>query len=406
MIHRLKRNERGITLVALIVTIIAVLIMSGIAVNLLLADNGIINKATSAKKDMIISQEKEAIMLETAAQKTRQISTKGQSNITLGVELIDRSLANGNRWKIVSELSSANIYGTGYRYIEEGTNIPGYGNLKNNYIVNWNNGEVIYLEKNNFASLGYGENLAVRDDLLLNIDPINMSNNESLGEGVTIYGMTVGDGYGWNGSELKLDGVDDYIEIFKDVEIDSGITLEFYGRNNDNNINMLCKTLKDPNDSNYAKRFRTKIVQTSNSNKLFQACFSGKECGSTWRLGDATKHWISRKLNNFDLSKESGEYITMVVDLFNDTVSLYLNGQYYDSTECDHTYLINGGLTDKTIPFTIGLETSGSTYAEHFSNMSIYACRLYTKVLTSDEVRANYEKTVAGHQLLIQEYNH
>ena len=44
-----KKNEKGITLVALVVTIVVLLILAGISINLVLGDNGIVKKAQDAK---------------------------------------------------------------------------------------------------------------------------------------------------------------------------------------------------------------------------------------------------------------------------------------------------------------------------------------------------------------------
>ena len=45
-----KRDMKGITLVALVVTIVVLLILAGVSINLVLGDNGIIKKAQEAKK--------------------------------------------------------------------------------------------------------------------------------------------------------------------------------------------------------------------------------------------------------------------------------------------------------------------------------------------------------------------
>ena len=54
----LKRNK-GITLIALVVTIIVLLILAGISINMLTADNGIIKKALEAKQETEAAQEEE-----------------------------------------------------------------------------------------------------------------------------------------------------------------------------------------------------------------------------------------------------------------------------------------------------------------------------------------------------------
>ena len=43
------RKDKGITLIALVVTIIVLLILAGISINMLMGQNGILSKATTAK---------------------------------------------------------------------------------------------------------------------------------------------------------------------------------------------------------------------------------------------------------------------------------------------------------------------------------------------------------------------
>ena len=57
-----KRNK-GITLVALVITIIVLLIMAGVSIALVVGDNGVITQSKNAKDNTIIEQEKEQIAL-------------------------------------------------------------------------------------------------------------------------------------------------------------------------------------------------------------------------------------------------------------------------------------------------------------------------------------------------------
>ena len=67
-------NNKGITLVALVVTIIVLIILAGISINLLLGENGLITKAQEAKKQQKIAEIKEKISLELAAAETDAIT--------------------------------------------------------------------------------------------------------------------------------------------------------------------------------------------------------------------------------------------------------------------------------------------------------------------------------------------
>lgn len=53
MINKIKRSylkQRGITLIALVVTIVVLLILAGVSINALFGNNGIISRAQDAKK--------------------------------------------------------------------------------------------------------------------------------------------------------------------------------------------------------------------------------------------------------------------------------------------------------------------------------------------------------------------
>ena len=60
-----RKQERGITLIALITTIIVLLILAGITIGAITGSNGIIGQAQSAKQETEISQEKEIIDIST-----------------------------------------------------------------------------------------------------------------------------------------------------------------------------------------------------------------------------------------------------------------------------------------------------------------------------------------------------
>ena len=53
----------GITLIALVITIIALLILAGVTIITLTGENGILRKATEAQVQTIIEQEKEEVKL-------------------------------------------------------------------------------------------------------------------------------------------------------------------------------------------------------------------------------------------------------------------------------------------------------------------------------------------------------
>ena len=57
------KEQRGITLVALVITIIILIILAGISINTLVGENGIITKAKEAKQNITLAGEAEALQL-------------------------------------------------------------------------------------------------------------------------------------------------------------------------------------------------------------------------------------------------------------------------------------------------------------------------------------------------------
>ena len=59
----MKRRENGITLIALVVTIVVLLILAGVSISMLIGENGIVTQATESRLQTQIGEEKEAINL-------------------------------------------------------------------------------------------------------------------------------------------------------------------------------------------------------------------------------------------------------------------------------------------------------------------------------------------------------
>lgn len=69
-LNKIKQTNKGITLIALVITIIVLLVLAGITIATLTGENGILTKATQAQKNTILSQEEEIIKLAVASTQT------------------------------------------------------------------------------------------------------------------------------------------------------------------------------------------------------------------------------------------------------------------------------------------------------------------------------------------------
>lgn len=118
-----KNKNKGITLIALVITIIVLLILAGVTIATLTGDNGLLQKATIAKQENEKAREDELIRLAVLAAKTKA-EAEGKGTITED--------------DLKDQLESA----LGKDFNEVDVNSTSYGwSYKNNYII-YKNGDV------------------------------------------------------------------------------------------------------------------------------------------------------------------------------------------------------------------------------------------------------------------------
>lgn len=105
------KNQKGITLIALVITIIVLLILAGVTIAMLTGENGILNKATTAVNNTTDAELKEAVRLAVA------------TNITNN----DGSFVVTDKTALKKEIETANANVTAeVTNIEEGENKGNY----------------------------------------------------------------------------------------------------------------------------------------------------------------------------------------------------------------------------------------------------------------------------------------
>ena len=390
--RKILKNEIGITLIALVITIIVLLILAGVSIATLTGENGILNQAETAKEETEIATEKEALQLTII-----NYNASNEAKYDIGEKLYSRTVANGDKWNIIMYNNIA--YGTGWNYIGRGIELENYGETTKEWLANYETGEVVRLEEGKYDKIKYGENLAVTDGLVLNIDPINMSDNTSWGDGVTLHGKTENDESGWQGSEFRFDGVDDYIEVYTDVSMENGFTFEFYA-NYDNTKSTMALLSKD--GGTYATMGMRSYISNGNG---FGLSMGSAASESSWAVSASTaNHWITKNIQQ-DFRNDEGGYLTITVDLNNNIIALYEKGEFLDQTTCSSTWLGQSKITDSTIPFIVGKYNAyeDDRAISDYSKMNLYACRLYNRILTAEEISENTDKTIYYHNLLVQE---
>lgn len=107
------KKQRGITLIALIITIIVLLILAGISISLVMGENGILKKATQAGERTIESQIKEEIELAITDIQMGEIEKGNQLTLEILVKQLPNKLED-----ITATLEEPGITGEykGYKY--------------------------------------------------------------------------------------------------------------------------------------------------------------------------------------------------------------------------------------------------------------------------------------------------
>ena len=126
-LKELKKSSKGVTLIALVITIIVLLILAGVSIAMLTGDNGILTQATEAKKANIAGAEKEQIRLAMQSKKMEKMADNISRTVT-AEELKNQLIADGAKNVTVEDG-------------ENGSLVVKYQDSKNQYTVN-QNGEI------------------------------------------------------------------------------------------------------------------------------------------------------------------------------------------------------------------------------------------------------------------------
>ena len=387
-----QKKNKGITLIALVITIIVLLILAGVSIAMLTGDNGILSQAQKAKSETSISTEKEALEIQVIGEEmNRTLGNEVETEI--GKTLYSNTLENSNRWNVIVINDTQTVYGDGYKYIEKGTEIENYGEAQYNWLINTDTGEVIQLEEGKYTELSVGDDLAVADGLVFNVDSNNMDNNDlsTWGEGVSLHGFENNTETTSNG--LEFDGVDDYVEFKSTADYSKGFTISFYGINDGGGYFF---TKQKENNTEYSCRFGLQ------ENRFF---FNTSKNRADSKWSDT-----SAEINNGNLQVpclyELGQtaYFDLTFDAETNEFKLYKNNELVDSDTVNPNYWsgANGGkqiFEDDTISCYLGRGFGGAEGIWKYGKLTMYSLRLYNRPLNESELKSNYDKTIAAHSI-------
>ena len=127
--EHMKNRKSGVTIIALVVTVIVLLILAGVSIATLSGDNGIINRTGKTKDDSIIADEKEKMTL--------AWNSLVKRNALEDIEITDRLLED----EIKKYDSNITV-----DYDDYNNFWVSFNNTKNYYLINKNNSNISKLE--------------------------------------------------------------------------------------------------------------------------------------------------------------------------------------------------------------------------------------------------------------------
>ena len=374
-------KEKGITLIALVLTIIVLLILAGVSISMLTGDNGILTQAQRAKELTEASSEEEFVQLLIIGYNTNK-KTYGEQLKNVEFNTVENTTS-------IIDSETGDTYGNGWYYLKP-EDVDDY-ELKNSYIIDYDTGEYIKFDENKHRIVT-NELLCISDGLVYSADPKNMTSSDSWGDAI-LHNFNNGDANsGWKENALMFDGVDDGIEVKDNSDYSKGITLEIYFM------------LKGKSTSNMAQILMMKRTNNTNGFFMYLVGHNNNETDDPWMqygsLGIDIGGSRNRYYPNIIIQENVPTYITYTYDpnKENEKGILYINGVKTKTTNLGIIEnLIN---TPPNTPIQIGSDIyetynpEGDTENRKYPlNGEIYASRVYNRPLTEQEVLYNYNAT-------------
>ena len=368
------RKEKGITLVALVITIIVLLILAGVTIAMVVGDNGILTRARQAKEENELAEEVETVKLWMAEQSIGENINEEMEIPGLKLEAVAFNTTDDRT--CIQDKTTEEIYADGWYYIKpEDVDFD----ISNSYIINPETGEVIKYEDEKHKIVNTNI-VGVKEGLVYSVYPKNMLNGNSWGS-ATLHNFNQEDeNSGWAEDGILFDGIDDGIEITDSADYSQGVTLEMY-------INLKGKTENQTCQMLLMKRSKT-------VNGYFMYISNGvnkteKDRQLVIDIGGGGQRFYTGQI----IQENTPTYITYT---YNPNVSsekgiLYINGTKTETTDIGDVEKIKDA---QNVNIQVGSDThitNGEDNRYPFLG-KLYMARIYNRALSEDEVQTNYNE--------------
>ena len=343
----------------------------------------------------------ESIILQMAGGEKFMTKTEEGEVVEAGTPLAKKAAGQGfgstNEWKIIVEIENKETkatYADGWYFVEAGTNVQTLGVLKYSYILNYATKRAVRFDSSKHTILTSTGSLAVKDSLAFNADPGSMDGSASSWGDAKLYGFSGNveeNGKvisGWTKDAFITDGIDDYVELSKSgLDFSKGYTIECF-----------CKIPNIYANKSQSHVFAKGVDYTTG----ISVGLWGNEVSST---GYKNTFWFGYQGHrswsvDFDSLNNKDMYIVIKGDANNPRGDCYVdNVKLSIKTTGSNTwenYLKILNDSNKGFIFGKGTDSTGVDYTK----MYLYSIRVYTRNLSQDEMLANYNATLAYHDIL------
>lgn len=393
------KEKKGITLIALVITIIVLLILAGVSLGELIGKKTSIteSKDKTALSELTKIQQAVIEIYLKYTQLGNKMILKGTSMTYADALSEFNQLGSSESLKVqsydgISETDPGLFY---YKVGPSNLKEMGLENIhrEDEYVVNYSTGEVFNITQKKISS-GHILYVAskrvnseyIKDGLVLHYDGINNTGNghsnsaivwkdlSSNGNDGTLNNIStvLTNESGWGENYLALDGVDDYVSAYANTSGD--YTIEF-----------IAKDIQAINSAKYGSSFMINTWTSDISSPSLQLFLDGRNSATTrkryrvrWtRVEDDT----NTEIQFYEISDDGG----FTISNGNNTIKTYFNGEKNDEN-VNQSYYERSKIENMRIE--IGRWYRSSTYS---IKEKIYSFRIYNRALTDEEVLHNYE---------------
>ena len=355
-------KNKGITLIALVITIIILIILAGVTLNLALGENGLFNKAKVVVEDYkreVAKGKIELAIQELTIEKQRNIELSELNEIT--DEYIEIQIDLDGNVEIYSEENKnyalAKVDGYYFKIYDDMTleflrKLTEEEMKEPEYVKE---GLIVWYDGINNTRIGHDSTATIWENL------VEDANNG------TLKNVDFSSSSGWTNNSLILDGVNDWVQM----------SYLYYD-------NMTVEIVAKPLDVNITK---------------YQIYISNFENGGIGIRKDDTNHNVglaySKTSSSFvgaasDKNIRIGQIYSMSAAYDGNTMYFSENGNLYTKEQ--------SGLVTKpqnSTTFAIGTNPSGTSEGlpdnAARTNLEVYSVRIYNRALTEEEIKHNYE---------------